>query len=84
MQMDSVLMELEDYTINANIVKTIVLNRLVLDNIITEEQHKKYNDDYHIIIIKTSWFKNIFLNIKDYIYKYVKLNDGEKSNISLS
>lgn len=84
MQMDSMLVELEAYTINANIVKTVVLDKLVLDNIISEEQYNKYNNDYHIIIIKPSWFKNIFSNIKGYIYKYIKLNDDEKSNVSLS
>lgn len=76
---DGMLVELPDYTLNANLSKEMVLNRLLVDDVITKEQFDIYNEKWQIIIIKNSWFKswmNKLTEKKDrWSYKYVKFED---------
>ena len=81
-QIDSMLLEIESYTENANGVKDAVLARLQADKIITDEQAKEYAEKWQIIIIKKGWFKrwmNAFDKDKgesaNYQFKYVRFED---------
>ena len=80
-EIDSILVNLEDETKDANTVKDIVLCRLLASKVITDEQAKEYSEKWQIIIIKRSWFEKwrlIFSSEKDkngYIYKYVRFED---------
>lgn len=75
-QIDSMLVTLEEDTVNANAVKEVVLQRLALDGIITEEQQAEYASKWNVVIVKPSWFpswKAIFSKSDNlYKYKYLK------------
>ena len=79
--MDSNLITLEADTENANTVKDVVLNRLLADNVITEEQAKDYSEKWQVIVVKKGWFKkwlDVFCKGKEkdnYFYKYVRFED---------
>lgn len=81
MKIDSLLLEIEKYTENANGVKEIVIARLLFDKIITEEQAKEYSEKWNIVIIKNGWFTRWAKsfgrdkNSDDYTYKYLKFED---------
>jgi hypothetical protein len=77
---DSMLISLEEYTTNANGVKELVISRLIMDKVITEEQADDYMEKWQIIIIKPTWFERWMkkFNITDpnnYRFKYVKFDD---------
>ena len=76
MQIDSTLSNIEELTQNANSVKELVLTTLLNNKIITEEIAKEYFENYQVIIIKHSWFKQWMDMFKKdanaYSYKYVK------------
>lgn len=73
--------EIENYTKDLNGAKELVLSRLLIDKIITEEQAEKYSAKWNIIMIKPKWFEgwfNKFWENKDYdgySMKYVKFED---------
>lgn len=56
-QIDSMLVSLEEYTLNANQVKDLVLERLEKDGLITDEQANFYAENWQVIIIKSNWFE---------------------------
>ena len=73
------LLEMDGEVHNINVVKDIVLERLHTDKIITEKQLDEYRNNWHLIIVKNSWFKNAMnrLNLtngKGYFYQFVKFN----------
>jgi hypothetical protein len=76
MNVDKQLLEVPDDTKNANSVKEEILERLLIDKKINKETFDHYNYNWHVIILKKSWFrkwKDIWSNKEDgYIYKYVK------------
>ena len=78
---DSNLLSIEEDTKNANLVRDIVLGRLLKDKVITEEQAKDYSEKWQVIVVKRSWFKRwmqVFGSGKDknsYAYKYVRFED---------
>ena len=63
--MDNELLNLEINTKNGNTIKELVLDRLLIDKVITEEQFTLYNENYQVICIKKSWFKRLFKNAND-------------------
>jgi hypothetical protein len=79
-QIDRNLIDMPDSVKNAEVVKSIVLERLKTDDILTEEQFELYNTDWNIIVYKPSWFKKWAArftkqygnDINSYYYKYVK------------
>lgn len=77
MQVDSALLDMPFTIDNANSVKEVVLTKLRQDKVINNEQYNLYNDEWQIMIYKTSWFKrwyNRFLK-KDkdvYVYDIIK------------
>ena len=78
--MAKLLEEVESNTLNYNSAKELVLNRLYMDKVITDEQRLKYIENWNIIVIKKSWFMkwaNKFSNTnkEDYILKYVRFED---------
>jgi len=80
MEIDKTLLEIQSYVENANHVKEITLNRLLVDNIINNEQAKEYAEKWQIMVIKKSWFKRwteaFGEKLKgDYIYKFVRFED---------
>ena len=80
MQIDNIQLNLDNYTVNYNSVKEVVLSRLLLDSIITEEVAQKYSENWQIIIIKNSWFKRWVSKFnkpqkEEYSIKYVKFED---------
>ncbi len=80
MQIDSVLITLGSETQNINLVKDIVIGRLLKDGVITEDQSKIYTEKWNVIMVKKSWFKRWSDKFfkgdeKGYVYKYVKFED---------
>jgi hypothetical protein len=69
MEIDSMLVQIPDYTKNANLVKEIVLSKLYEDKIIDETILNSYLDK-QVIIINKSWFKRLF-SIDGWFYRYV-------------
>ena len=73
---DSQLLNLENDSNNANAVKDLVLETLNKQQIITEKERDTFANEWHIVIIKKSWFKQVIsrLSIKDrgtYSYRFV-------------
>lgn len=76
MQIDSMLIELESHTKDANVVKEMVLQRLFDDGIITTEQAQYYSENWQVIVIKKGWFERWFNKFRKgttdgYQFKYV-------------
>lgn len=75
MKIDSMLLELEDYIQNANVVKAVILNELVTAEKITVEDAANYNNNWQVIVVKPSWFKRIIDNTpNNYYYQFVKIS----------
>lgn len=79
-QIDSMLLEIENNTNNANAVKEMVLSRLLTDKIITEAQATEYAEKWQVIVFKKNWFErwmNSFSieNGDRYQFKFVKFED---------
>ena len=72
MKLDGMLLEIGDFTENANTVKTIVLSALAKNNVINEEQWKEYKDNWQVIVVKKSWFKKI-ISGDDWSYHFIKI-----------
>ena len=74
---DSQTISMESDTLNANIVKLTVIEKLLINGIITEDQAEEYTVNWNIIIVKRNWFKRYFgkpTNSDDgngYVYRYV-------------
>ncbi len=76
---DNGLLELPGDTKNANIVKEVVLDQLLRDNLITKEQFLEYTENWQVIVIKRSWFKKWWDKYAsgtadNYVYNIVKFN----------
>jgi hypothetical protein len=76
MQIDSILLDIEQLTINSNLIKEIVLARLSNDNQIAKEVYDKYKN-WDIVIVKKSWLKRLLNPTNDYFYSFVDLNVKE-------
>ena len=75
---DGMLLEIQSFTENANAVKSLILTKLFNDKIIDKEQWAEYEEDWHIIVIKRSWFKKALSNNKDdWSYQFVKMDIDE-------
>ena len=77
---DSMLISLEEYTTNANLVKELVISRLIMDKVITEEQAEDYRDNWQVVIIKPTWFerwakKFNIPNPSNYRFKYINFEN---------
>jgi hypothetical protein len=71
--------ELEDQIKNANIVKSLVLEKLVLDKLISEEDAKNFDETYQLTIVNNYWFPTISKLLEpfgkkteQYIFKFIK------------
>jgi hypothetical protein len=83
-KIDGIILEIENHIGNANVVKDIVLARLVMDKVISEEMAQDYSENWQIIVIKPSWFKKWFDKFRKpkgiddiYEYKYVRFEERE-------
>lgn len=84
-------MDINSETINANVIKNIVLGQLAADKIITNDEANIYGQNWQILIVKKTWFTKMISKAKssteDWFYKYVPLSfDGgyqPKSDIKL-
>ena len=69
----------EELTININVAKSHILERLLIDGIISKEQAEEYNEKWNIIIFKPSLFKawkEKFFNKKNKLeMRFVKFED---------
>ena len=67
--------QMENDVKNLNITKNLVLSKLYSDGIITKEKYNEYNDNYQVIVVKKSWFKNFFDRVTGdttgYVIKFV-------------
>jgi hypothetical protein len=84
---DGMLLELNDRIFNANVVKEMVITRLLSDSLITEKQANNYKENWQIIIYKNSWFKKLMSKDKKaWYYKYVNFSDKsqDSKNITIS
>jgi hypothetical protein len=78
--MDTGLITLEEDTLNANVVKELVIQKLYDNGVIDDEQAKAYVEKWQVIVYKPTWFKRwmekfITTNKDTYRYKYVKFED---------
>ena len=78
--MDSRLITIEEDTLNANVVKEIVIQKLYDNGVIDDEQAKAYVEKWQVIVYKPTWFKRwmekfVTTNKDTYRYKYVKFED---------
>lgn len=89
-QIDSILVGMESFVKNAEVVKTMVVDRMETEGLITGEQAKEFSEKWQVIIIKRKWYKKwwkkYFDNEPDddgvldkdgnsYQYKLVKFED---------
>ena len=75
---DSMLLEIDSYTLNSNMVKDLVLEQLYRDGLLTLEQVENYSVKMQIIVVKNNWFtrwKDKYKMKDGYTYKYVKFED---------
>jgi hypothetical protein len=78
MIMDSIQADLENVIVNAEGVKTIVLERLVNEKLLTEEQALEFADKFGVVPIKKKWYNRIFgkkTNNEGWIFKLVNIVD---------
>lgn len=78
--MDTQLITLEEDTLNANVVKELVIQKLYKDGMLNEEQALTYIEKWQVVIFKPTWFKRwmekfVTTNKDSYRYKYVKFED---------
>jgi hypothetical protein len=78
--MDTRLITLEEDTLNANVVKELVIQKLYDNGVLDDEQAKAYVEKWQVIVYKPTWFKRwmekfITTNKDTYRYKYVKFED---------
>lgn len=77
--MDAMLLSMEEDTQNANQVKDLILERLLIDKLITDETASEYAEKWQVIIIKTSWFtrwcKKFNQKNNSFKYRYVKFEE---------
>lgn len=79
--MDRMMFELDYFLKNSNIVKELVIQRLLKDGVINDTQACEYTEKWNIIVVKPSWFekwRNKFrgdINNDNYVYKFVKFED---------
>jgi len=82
MQVDRIVLEIDQYVENGNLVKDMVLDQLLKDGAITQEQHEEYSIRRQVIVFKHSWFKRWMKKLqpdsKDdtWSYRYVKFEDS--------
>ena len=77
---DAMILDFESITKNADIVKVIILDRLLKDKIISKKDYDEYSTNWNVICIKDSWFKKwknkFFKDEKDgYRYHFVKFEE---------
>lgn len=51
-------MDIDSETINANVIKNIVLGQLTADKIITNDEANIYGQNWQILIVKKTGFLN--------------------------
>jgi hypothetical protein len=73
MKIDNVQLDLEQNVQNAEVIKTMILNTLLKDRVISEEIHTKYNTQHAVILIKESWYKSLFSKSENWVYKFVSI-----------
>jgi len=80
-QIDSMLMSMEEYTLNANQVKELVLERLERDGLISHKKAIDYTENWQIIVIKPSWFsrwsEKLGFTKTGYMFKFVQFEDAD-------
>ena len=72
--------QLEDAVTNANKVGNQVLDKLLVDNIISQEHYDEYSEKFGVILIKpitvVKWFKKFVGETGDiYRFKFIRLED---------
>jgi len=55
--MDSYLMEMEQDVQNYNVVKELVINKLVDEGLMSQEDGEDFIDRCQIVVVKNGWFK---------------------------
>lgn len=80
---DNVLMDMESNTLNAETVKTAVIQAMVREGIVSEEDANRFAHTHYVTILKDSWFKKLckVLNVKDkdgYNFRVVRLVSDEE------
>jgi hypothetical protein len=79
--MDSRLITIEEDTLNANVVKELIIQRLHDNGLLNDEQAIEYMEKWQVVIVKPTWFKRwmekfmFTTNENRYIFKYVKFED---------
>jgi hypothetical protein len=67
--MDSYLLEMEQDVQNYNVVKDLVVNKLVDEGLMSQEDGEDFIDRCQIIVVKNGWFKR-------WCSKFSKGNEG--------
>lgn len=56
----STFVNIEDETENAGMIKKAILDKMLKDKVISKPQYKMYNEGWQFIVIKRSWFKQLY------------------------
>ena len=80
MIIDQMMIDMEFNILNANLLKDLIINKLVENSLLAVEDAEKWKNDYHVIIIKKKWYQKFFGNKEDYMYQIVKF-DGVSSEL---
>ena len=58
MEIEALQLEIDSYTKNANVVKELVIQRMLLDGVLTPEKAEEYGSKWQVIVFKKNWFKH--------------------------
>lgn len=87
---DTVLVQMESFVKNAEVVKGMVAERMMKEGLLTKEQSEEFCEKWQVVIIKRKWYKQWWKkyfdnNLDDdgildkdgnsYQYKLVKFED---------
>lgn len=77
--MENQLITIPNDTVNVNVVKDLILEKLNEKNLISDNELSEFANNWHVIIVKKSWFKGVVDRLKlkkadDYYYKFVNFN----------
>jgi len=55
--MDSQIIELEQDTVNYNVVKEIVIKKLIEEGSLSKEEGEEFIDRCQVVVVKNGWFQ---------------------------
>jgi len=75
---ESIQLQLEAETTNANIVMEVTLEALLENGVITHKQAKDFRDSHAVVLLKRSWLKRFFSNDDGWFYKIIRIDKEQE------